>query len=97
MTGKGALFYLFLERLIAVFANSTLTFSNRFIIVSRICIAVFIISIYIVIILEADGQYNPIMNQCTTTDGKWSKCMWSICFSNNPQFAENLDIICFVF
>ena len=75
MTAKGALFYLFLERLIAVFANSTLKFSNKFIITTRVCISLFIISIYLVIIFAADGLYNTTMNQCVTADGKWSKCM----------------------
>ena len=71
MSVKGALFYLFSERLFQVFEKSSLRFTQFQIWLSRFIIfLLWIISVTIIMIF-GDGQYDQFMAQCITNDPIW--------------------------
>lgn len=68
MAIKGALFYLFSERLFQVFEKSTLKFSQCQIWSSRLIIFLYIAGSMAIVTLIGDGIYDDFMAQCITND-----------------------------
>ena len=72
---KACLFYLFLERLVSVFNQSVLQFQTITINISRVIIFIIVAGIHTLAIIYACGEYNGMIGQCVTIDGKWTKGM----------------------
>ena len=90
-----AVYYLFLERLFSIFANSAYKFKKRHIQMSRVGFALYLIAMYILFLVLGDADFNHITNSCIAAWPFWLNILvtaWDLicCISISILFARRL-------